>query len=668
MDGIDDFFPYATYRPHQRRMLETAAATARSGGLLLIDAPTGSGRSSVVAALLAERKERPIIVAVRTVSQLTTFIRELQLVRRKRPGLKFAYLIGKGTMCPLAGSGDVYRRCEGVKAFSSALMLERAQKGSMVPSKDLLIKQQLRRNSADHPLLCPYYIHSKVFVDQEGAGLRMVPSSVLRSKADRVASEVIWPDQLQEICGECCPYETMMQAARGADVVLVNFHHVFDEGIREQLYLSMGIEASEVILLVDEAHNCGDAIQGIQSVELDDQTLDAASLELTPYKKSMPEAEAVQQVLPQIRAFMEVLKSSREAEDWFDPSIFTRMILRSTLYGRLEDLVDDLLSVRDEIREKQMKAGDFRESAIERVTDFLYRCHQSAGDPAYITVYRREETGIVLEVRNIDPGAAMQDIAASHAACIFISGTLSPIESYRRYYFGDRPAEMLSLPNAFPREHRLVLAANDITSAYSMRENRENIAFIGEYIKRFASMPGNRAVYFPSYQILETFADACSKSLAGRKVFVEPRDAADANAALREFLSLPSKGRSGVLFAVCGGKWSEGLDYRGEMLSGAMVIGLPLAPYTRVRRMVIEYFRNKFGEEGEFISYTLPAINRALQALGRVIRTEEDRGVLVLGDRRFLEERVRTALPAWMQEEMQASTIGSFKEAVARWR
>jgi len=77
-----------------------------------------------------------------------------------------------------------------------------------------------------------------------------------------------------------------------------------------------------------------------------------------------------------------------------------------------------------------------------------------------------------------------------------------------------------------------------------------------------------------------------------------------------KFLSLPAQGESGILFAVCGGKWSEGLDYRGEMLAGAMVVGLPLAPFTRVRRMVIEYFRRRYGEEGEFICYTLPAINK----------------------------------------------------------
>lgn len=124
-------------------------------------------------------------------------------------------------------------------------------------------------------------------------------------------------------------------------------------------------------------------------------------------------------------------------------------------------------------------------------------------------------------------------------------------------------------------------------------------------------MPGNLAVYFPSYQILEQFAAKTAPLIRKKTVFIEPKDSRDAGSALKEFLSLPGRNKSGVLFAVCGGKWSEGLDYRGEMLSGAMVIGLPLAPFNRPRRMMIDYFKYKFGDEGEFISDTLPAINKA---------------------------------------------------------
>jgi DNA excision repair protein ERCC-2 len=122
------------------------------------------------------------------------------------------------------------------------------------------------------------------------------------------------------------------------------------------------------------------------------------------------------------------------------------------------------------------------------------------------------------------------------------------------------------------------------------------------------------------------------------------------------------------MFAGCGGKWSEGLDYRGEMLSGAMVVGLPLAPFNRVRKMTIEYFRHKFGPEGEFLSYTLPAINKSLQALGRVLRTPEDRGVLVLCEKRFCEKRVREGLPPWIQEEMVSCDAGKFREVIAAWK
>jgi DNA excision repair protein ERCC-2 len=99
MDAFDPFFPYPEYRPHQREMLEAAYSCAEKGGVLLVDAPTGSGKSSVVSAFLAARKDRKILVAVRTISQLNTFIRELQLIREKQRSLKFVYLVGKGNMC-----------------------------------------------------------------------------------------------------------------------------------------------------------------------------------------------------------------------------------------------------------------------------------------------------------------------------------------------------------------------------------------------------------------------------------------------------------------------------------------------------------------------------------------------------------------------------------------
>jgi DNA excision repair protein ERCC-2 len=668
MDTIDTFFPYSEYRPGQRTMLETVAVVARDGGIAMIDAPTGSGKSSVVASLLAERKKRKIVIAVRTISQLTTFIRELELVRKKQPQIKTVYLVGKKSMCPLGGEGDVYRRCEGVKSFSNSLMRDRAEKGALNPAKDPFIIQQIRRMDKEHPLLCPYYIASRQFVPAETMGVRMVPSAELRSRADRVIANPVPPKELSEVCGQCCPYELMMQAARTTDVVILNYHHLFDREIREQLYANLGVEPQDVLLLIDEAHNCGDTITGIMTVTMAQRDLEQASRELAGMRGRHKGADAVRHVLPRLTDFMKGLENSSEAEDWFDPDIFDRMIVRESLYRTLDEIVDDLIGIAESIREKNQKAGEFRETAIEGLTQFLLRLSQSATDPAYLTVYRKGEAGITLEVRNIDPAAALTEVCTAHACAVLISGTLSPVTSFKKFYFGDTPVTTLALPNAFPRENRLVACASDITTAYSMRQNKENTTKVVDYIRAFCTLRGNRAIYFPSYQILESYAGLAAPHLRARKVFVEPRDAADAGAALSAFLSLPLRGESGVMFAVCGGKWSEGLDYRGEMLNGAMVVGLPLAPFNRVRRMMIDYFRHKFGAEGEFLCYTLPAINRSLQALGRVLRTPEDRGVLVLAEKRFLEQRVRTALPGWIQEEMITCDAAGFRDVVAVWK
>ncbi|PKG33761.1 ATP-dependent DNA helicase [Methanoregula sp.] len=668
MDSIDTFFPYSEYRPGQRHMLEVAATVARDGGIAMIDAPTGSGKSSVVASLLAERRGRKIVIAVRTVSQLTTFIRELELVKKKAPQIKTVYLVGKKSMCPLGGEGDVYRRCEGVKAFSNSLMRDRAEKGAMIPAKDPFIIQQIRRMDKEHPLLCPYYINSKMFVPAEGVGVRMVPSTELRNKADRVIANPVPPRDLTEYSSGLCPYELMMHAAKNTDVVILNYHHLFDRQIREQLYANLGVEEQDILLLIDEAHNCGDVITGIESVTMEERDLEQASRELSGMARRHKGAEAVRHVLPRLTEFIRGLQNSVEAEDWFDPAIFDRMIVRESLYKDMDEIVDDLMGLSETIREKNIKGGEFRETAIERLTEFLLRLSNSATDPAFLTVYRKEESGITLEVRSIDPAASLSEVCGSHACTILISGTLSPVESFRKYYFGNGTVTTLSLPNAFPKENRLIACANDITTAYSMRQNKDNTNRIAGYIRAFSALKGNRAIYFPSYQILESYAELTARDIRGKKVFIEPRDAAGAGAALTEFLSLPSRRESGVMFAVAGGKWSEGLDYRGEMMAGAMVIGLPLAPFNRVRKMMIEYFRHKFGAEGEFLCYTLPAVNRSLQALGRVLRTPEDRGVLVLGEKRFLEKKVKDALPAWIQEEMIAGDYDRFREVLAQWK
>ena len=668
MAEIADYFPYSSYRPNQKEMLDAVADAAEQNGIIMIDAPTGSGKSSVISALLAKANGRKILIAVRTVSQLQIFTRELDMIRRKKkPNLKFTYLIGKGKMCPLGGFGDVYRKCETVKAFTTSLMQQRAERGSYNPAADKVILDQIRRQEKDHPVLCPYFVHSRVFVQAEEGGRRMVPSMDLKKKSENAQKQVVNPAELTSYAGNVCPYDMMLNAAKGADVVICNYHHLFNDDIREQLYVNLGVEEDQVILLLDEAHNLGDVIQSIESIRIRESDIEAAAVELVSLRNRIRGTEAIRHVLPRIAQFIDGLRRSPEIEDWFDPVIFNNILLKESLYQKSDDFMEDIIMVKEEVRQMSIESGDFKESAIEKLSEFLIRLYRSVANPAYLTVYTKDDETVTLEVRNIDPAGRLQELASLHSSVVLISGTLSPVDAYKRFYFEDLPVQTLSLANAFPKENRLVIGLSDITTAYSRRQSESNVKNIEDAILAFSRLPGNVAVYFPSYQLLLQYFDRCGHRIRGKVVFQEPRESSEANEMLKEFLALPLKHKSGVLFAVCGGKWSEGLDYRGDQLTAALVIGLPLAPFTPVRRMVNSYFKRKFGANGEFIAYTLPAINKAMQALGRVLRTETDRGVLILGEERFMSAEVLPGVSYWMQKELKSCKTADLPDLLAGW-
>ena len=276
----------------------------------------------------------------------------------------------------------------------------------------------------------------------------------------------------------------------------------------------------------------------------------------------MKDVNAVRQVLPNVSAFTEALQRSQKGEDWFDPEQFHRMAVRGTLYKGLEEIVGDLSKIAERVSEKNKSAGIYKESAVESLTEFMYRVYRAGSDMTFLPLYRSAEGHVELEVRNIDPGEKMQAIGKAHAACVLISGTLSPLSAYQKYYFGDLPVRTISLPNSFPRENRLVVCAKDVTTAYRMRQNKKNTDAIVGYIKTFARVRGNLAVYFPSYQILNTYAQACGSRINGKTVYTEPVEASEATSALQDLSSLLGRGKSGLILAVSGGRWCDELAKR----------------------------------------------------------------------------------------------------------
>ncbi|HJJ56264.1 MAG TPA: ATP-dependent DNA helicase, partial [Methanocorpusculum sp.] len=520
MSNIDDYFPYASYRANQKELLETVAETVRKGQILMIDAPTGSGKSSVIAPLLAESNGRKILVAVRTISQLHIFIRELNLIRQKKdPNLKFVYLIGKNKMCQLGGNGDVYRRCEGLKTMSTSLMHQRADRGSMIPSRDKIIQDQIKKQDLEHPLLCPYFINSRVFIDSEDGSRKMIYSHELRSKSEKIAhNQIVMPNDLADFAGNLCAYDLMLSAARTADVIILNYYHLFNDDIREQLYTNLQCDSSDIILLLDESHNLGSVVQDIQSIRITETDVEVASHELVSYRNLVDGTDAIRHILPRISDFINSLKRSKDNEDWFDPSIFKQILIKGSLYNSFDEILEDISSIHDKICEYNIKKAEYRETALEKICEFLIRINSATSDTSYLTVYIKENDVITLEIQNIDPSNKLQKIISKHASTILISGTLSPLEAYKNYYFRDlQQINTISLPNIFPKDNRIILVTDDITTSYSHRDNENNKDNIISYIINFANtISGNIAVYISSYQMRDTFFEICKDEIQNK--------------------------------------------------------------------------------------------------------------------------------------------------------
>ena len=245
----------------------------------------------------------------------------------------------------------------------------------------------------------------------------------------------------------------------------------------------------------------------------------------------------------------------------------------------------------------------------------------------------------------LDPSLLLRKALARGKAAIFFSATLTPMDYYRTLLGGDPEDPVLQLASPFPPENLAVLIHDRIQTHFKGRAESlgDVVAAIGTLVQ---GRRGNYLVYFPSYQYLNAVLQEFQVShptvpvLVQRPGMTEPeRD---------EFLAAFSveHGETLVGFAVLGGIFGEGIDLVGERLIGAVIVGVGLPQLCVERDLIRDYFQQQNAAGFEY-AYTFPGMNRVLQAVGRVIRSETDHGVVLLIDARFNEVRYRRLFPAW---------------------
>ena len=289
----------------------------------------------------------------------------------------------------------------------------------------------------------------------------------------------------------------------------------------------------------------------------------------------------------------------------------------------------------------------------------------AVSDDAFSHLVERVEGDSRIKILCKDPSRFLGRIVNRTHSTIGLSATLSPPEFYRDLLgFDPGRTAAVSVPNPFPAENRRVVIDTSVATTY--RERPVYYPLIGERLAEFAdSVPGNCLALFPSYAFLSSVAAHLEPST--KRVLVQRRASGDRER--EEILETLRTALLGdvLLMAVAGGVFAEGVDYPGEMLRAVAVVGPCLPALTVEQQLLKGYYQERF-ERGFEYAFVVPGMTRVVQAAGRLIRSDRDRGVIALFDRRFLQGIYRKHLPEeWLPEAGAEALEADPAQAAARF-
>jgi DNA excision repair protein ERCC-2 len=274
--------------------------------------------------------------------------------------------------------------------------------------------------------------------------------------------------------------------------------------------------------------------------------------------------------------------------------------------------------------------------------------------PGFSCVIERRQGILRLALVCLDPSRALKPIFGAASSTILFSATLSPVEVTRRVLGLEKDrTRSIVLPPPFPREHRKVMILPQVRTTFAARD--KNFGTIAKLIAQMSdARSGNGLVLFPSYQFLQKVAEKLP-SIRARLLVQRPNVSEAERQEILSALATPPKGGI-LLFAVLGGMYAEGVDYPGELLTGVYIVS-PALPQVSFERELLRRYYDETEQAGFEYAYLHPGMTRVIQAAGRLIRSETDRGVIALLCQRFLQEPYVSRLPRDWYDEWPAQLI-----------
>lgn len=447
---------------------------------------------------------------------------------------------------------------------------------------------------------------------------RAIDDAFARDNLDRAAIEAV------ARAHTVCPFELSLELARWADCIIGDYNYAFDPRVYLKRFFDE--ENGAYAFLVDEAHNLVDRSREMFSAQL----RKSAFLDLRRAVKS--HLKSVYRAAGKIDTWMRRARERTRDAGGFQSD--------SRLPDGLEPLLRGLLRTAEAWLATNQPAA-YREIVLERffeISAFLQAWDRY--DESYVTCYQTRGQELQLKLFCLDPSGHLKSALQRCRAAIFFSATMTPA-GYFQEILGCAPtARKLAIPSPFPRQNLKVLIADGVSTYYAQRERSIDriVALVDTFIH---SKTGNYLCFFPSHEYMRMVVDRFH--LADVNVLVQAREMDDAERAAFLDRFTACSGRTLVGFAVMGGIFGEGIDLVGERLSGAVIVGVGLPAICPERDLIRSHFDAR-GAGFDF-AYRFPGINRVLQAAGRVIRTDRDRGALLLVDRRFATPAYQALLP-----------------------
>ncbi|EAC7885220.1 ATP-dependent DNA helicase [Listeria monocytogenes] len=450
-----------------------------------------------------------------------------------------------------------------------------------------------------------------------------------------------------------CPFELSLDVALFCDVIVCDYNYLFDPVVYLKRFFAEG--PGKYTFLVDEVHNLVDRARSMYSATL--------KKSLVMQVKRGLESKKNKRLLNAINAMnKEMIALNKNLKD-----------LEKTIYVQKEELSDwnaavlKFTFVAKEWLPKNVQS-ESQADVLELYFESLrYVAIADFYDERYVTQVTRSHGNIEIKQLCLDPAFLLSEKLKLGSSSVLFSATLRPIDYYTNVLGGQEDTSRMIFSSPFKQKNMHLLVADYVSTKYQMRENSME-AVVDALYALASGKKGNYLFFFPSFLYLQKVYNLFKEKYPD--IRLQKQDAAMDEEQREHFLESFQAGNEESLvgFCVLGGVFSEGIDLRGERLVGAAVVGVGLAQLNHESDLIKDYYNETIGQGFDY-AYQIPGMNKVLQAVGRVVRGESDRGVVLLIEERFSTNRYRALFPAhWNHAKTVKSTDDISREVAGFWQ